>query len=236
MSPIKRKRQDEDEDGWMHISDMMSVLMMIFLFISVAYMFEVRRERDNMHNIAAAYHELQVQLYIDLQEEFKDDLNQWNAIIDKKDLSIRFQEPDVLFDAGSFKIKEDFITILNDFFPRYINLLSSPKYINNIEEIRIEGHTSTEWSTNVDEDTAYQLNMKLSQDRTREVLAYCLSLLKGSQKGWTKYRLTANGLSSSKIIYKENDSQEDKILSRRVEFKARTNTADVIDQILNQNE
>lgn len=225
------KGKGEEDGGWMHISDMMSVLMMIFLFISISYMIDVNKDRERMRNVAEAYNKLQSELYVDLSAEFKDDLSKWNAVIDRKDMSVRFQEPDVLFDVGASVIKQDFKYILDDFFPRYLNILMSEKYKDNIEEIRIEGHTSTEWSVNVNEDLAYIHNMKLSQDRTREVLVYCLSLLYGEQKEWTKYRLTSNGLSSSRVLMDKNGN-EDKLLSRRVEFKVRTNSVEVINKII----
>ena len=43
------------------------------------------------------YHEAQVALYEKLNEEFKEDLPKWQAIIDKETLSIQFFEPDILF-------------------------------------------------------------------------------------------------------------------------------------------
>ena len=228
-------KEEQEDGGWMHISDMMSTLMMIFLFIAVAYMLDVRKERDKMHDVAVAYNSLQNELYIDLSKEFKDDLKKWNAAIDRNDMSIRFKEPDVLFSVGSSDLKSEFKAILDSFFPRYINVLCSDKYRNNIEEIRIEGHTSTEWSANIGIDEAYIRNMELSQGRTREVLTYCLSMTAGDLKEWTKYRLTSNGLSSSKIIM-DSCGVENKVLSRRVEFKVRTNATEVIDKILRINE
>ena len=87
-----------------------------------------------------------------------------------------------------------------NFFPRYIRILSIPKYKENIEEIRIEGHTSSEWLNEIDSDRSYFKNMELSQDRTRSVLEYVLILVEGRQKEWCRTRITANGLSSSKLI------------------------------------
>lgn len=221
----------EDEGGWMHISDMMSVLMMIFLFISVVYMIDVKRSMDKMKNIAVNYNKLQNELYIDLSKEFKDDLTKWNAVIDKRDVAIRFKEPDVLFSVGSADLKNEFKAILDDFFPRYIKILTSDKYKESVEEIRIEGHTSTEWSVDVSEDVAYIMNMELSQSRTRNVLVYCLEKTNGDIKRWTRLKLTSNGLSSSRILLDEN-GVEDKIMSRRVEFKVRANADNIIDKIL----
>lgn len=220
---------EEKDNIWLHISDIMSVLMMIFLFISVSYMISVSREQERMKDIVNAYVSCQDSLYIELGAEFKDDFKKWNATLNREDLSIRFQEPDVLFQVGESYINDKFKIILNDFFPRYIQLLSSDKYRDNIEEIRIEGHTSSEWN-DITGDVAYINNMKLSQDRTREVLVYCLSITDKTIGDWAKSKLTANGLSSSKLII--SNGLEDKEKSRRVEFRVRTRAEKVVNDII----
>jgi outer membrane protein OmpA-like peptidoglycan-associated protein len=229
----------ESEDHWISMSDMMSGLMMVFLFISVSYMLNVSKEKDaatrakeQVQEIAVTYHKLQNELYADLLKEFREDLDDWNATIDKKMLSVRFEAPDVLFAQGSAEIRLQFKNILSDFFPRYIEILSSDRYKSDIEEIRIEGHTSSDWSFEVPPDESYFYNMELSQNRTRKVLEFVLrNSLEGSQKrDWVKERLTANGLSSSKLIFK--DGQEDRERSRRVEFRVRTNAEDRMIKIL----
>jgi outer membrane protein OmpA-like peptidoglycan-associated protein len=221
MPKIFRSKHTDGEH-WISISDMMSGLMMLFLFISVAYMIKILREKEQIKEIAVTYNRLQNDLYSDLFNEFRNDLPRWNAQIDRQTLSVRFQEPNVLFERGEYQIKPFFRDVLNDFFPRYIAILTSPKYKEDIEEIRIEGHTSSEWRTDVPPDTAYLLNMKLSQDRTRSVLEHVLSLPQvAHDKEWLRRYLTANGLSSSKLIIP--GGFEDKVASRRVEFRVRTN-------------
>ncbi len=112
--------------------------------------------------------------------------------------------------------------VLKDFFPRYVRILKIPKYKDDIEEIRIEGHTSSEWRFDVPRDSAYLLNMRLSQDRTRSVLEYVVELPEvADDKEWLRGFVTANGLSSSKLILRKDE--EDKAASRRVEFRVRTN-------------
>ena len=63
--------------------------------------------------------------------------------------------------------------------------------------------------------------MNLSQARTRAVLDYSLNIprIKKSSKWMIKY-LSANGMSSSKIILDEN-GKEDKKRSKRVDFKVK---------------
>ena len=73
--------------------------------------------------------------------------------------------------------------------------------------------------------------MKLSQDRTRSVLEYVMSLPQVSnQREWLKNYLTANGLSSSKLIM--TNGVEDKEKSRRVEFRVKTNSEKRIVKII----
>jgi outer membrane protein OmpA-like peptidoglycan-associated protein len=223
---------EEEGEHWLSVSDMMSGLMVIFLFIAITYMMQVSEDRNQLVEIAVTYEKTKVAIYQELQEEFKDDLKKWNAEIDKESLSIRFQEPDVLFDVGEAKVKNKFKVMLDDFFPRYIKRLK--KYQSDIEEIRIEGHTSSEWSSKMtldENEQAYFLNMALSQNRTRATLEYCLMLPDVlSERSWIKHILTANGLSSSKPILV--NGIEDTVRSRRVEFKVKTNSETQILKIL----
>lgn len=223
------------EDHWISVSDLMAGLMIIFLFISVSYMMQVNKEKTQIKEVAVTYSRLQSNLYDDLFNEFKNDLVKWNAEIDKDTLSIRFKEPDVLFERGKSNLKVEFVEILKDFFPRYISILENKKYKDDIEEIRIEGHTSSEGLTKYQtEQQAYLYNMKLSQDRTRSVLEFILSLNASKPYddiSWLRLHLTANGLSSSKIIVNDKGI-EDKKRSRRVEFRVKTNAQKRILEIL----
>lgn len=147
----------------------------------------------------------------------------WRASIDTT-LCIRFQEPDMLFCEGDSLLKPKFKEVLDDFYPRYIAVLSRPQYKDNIEEIRIEGHTNS--------NSGYLYNMKLSQARTRIVLGYCLGLMSQEQILWARSLITANGLSYSRPILV--NGVEDKQLSRRVEFRVRTNAEKHLEEIANK--
>ena len=226
---------EENEEQWISISDVMAVTMMIFMFLTVIFMVTVQADKENIEEIAVTYNRLQNSLYNDLKREFKDDLPKWSAEINRETLSITFREPEVLFEQAEAVLKEKFQNILIDFFPRYVKILTSQKYKTDIEEVRIEGHTSSEWATLTDSKTAYFNNMALSQQRTRAVLEYVLNLNTVSQDfRWLKERLTANGLSSSKPVLEEG--RENKEKSRRVEFRVRTNAEKRIVQILNRKE
>jgi outer membrane protein OmpA-like peptidoglycan-associated protein len=220
------------ETHWIPLSDLMTGLMVIFLLIAVMYMMRVEADTDRIKEVAIAYSETKDSLYNDLQTEFQNDLPKWKAQLIKEDLSIRFTEPEVLFDQGRSELKPEFQSILNDFFPRYARILTSDKYRKSISEIRIEGHTSSDWTQITTPADAYFHNMELSQARTRSALLYCLSLpTVANDREWLTQHLTANGLSSSHLVLNP-DGSEDKARSRRVEFRVRTDAETRIAKIL----
>ncbi|EGQ2049790.1 OmpA family protein, partial [Escherichia coli] len=92
LSPKK-----QDNEHWVSMSDLMAGLMMVFMFISVAYMHYVRIEKERIKEVAVAYENAQLQLYNALDIEFAKDLQDWDAEIDKQTLEVRFKSPDVLF-------------------------------------------------------------------------------------------------------------------------------------------
>ena len=124
---ILTTREQDTEEHWISISDMMAGLMVIFLFIAISYMLHAKRETDKIKAIAVAYIQLQLDLYDELKAEFKDDLKEWNADLDDETLSIRFKEPEVLFEPGSAEVRPLFKKILDNFFPRYIGILRDSK-------------------------------------------------------------------------------------------------------------
>lgn len=211
--------------------DLMASLLMVFVLCLIGTMLQLQEEFDDKSNVAERYKELQSQIYIDLQEEFKDDLKDWGAEIDKEQLIFRFTEPDILFQVGKSEVKQEFRDILKSFFPRYIKVLNSEAYKNHIEEIRVEGHTSSEGQSYMTDEQAYFYNMKLSQDRTRSVLEFVLEQLNENVYQWTKLRATANGLSSVKPIA-ENDTEANRKLNRRVEFRIKTDAEKQIREML----
>jgi outer membrane protein OmpA-like peptidoglycan-associated protein len=222
-----------EESHWIPLSDLMTGLMVIFLLIAVSYMMQVEADAARIKQIAVAYSDIKDALFEDLQKEFKADLPKWKAQLLKNDLAIRFSEPEVLFDTGSSQLKPEFQAILQDFFPRYVHILTLPKYRAAISEVRIEGHTSSDWKNGAaSADEAYFLNMELSQARTRSTLAYVLNLAAvRDQVAWLRKFVTANGLSSSRLIL-DDKAAEDVARSRRVEFRVRTDAETRIARIL----
>lgn len=190
---------------------------------------ELAQRNAQMTEIAVTWQAREAEIYQALVAEFEDDLPRWNAEIEKETLLIRFNAPEVLFEAGDDTIRPGFAAMLSDFFPRYAAVLTPFRDV--LEEIRIEGHTSSEWS-GATPRRAYIENMRLSQDRTRMVLDFVLGLVAVAEdRGWLQGLMTANGLSSSRLVLGEGD-REDADRSRRVEFRIRTTARGQIVRIL----
>lgn len=202
------------DEQWAPMSDLMAALMLIFMFVAIIFVRTVVDEQavqgeecENMFQILAT--------------EFGEDFEEWDVQL-LKDLTIRFRNPEILFAQGEDTIQPRFREILRDFVPRYINILKSDRYRREVREIRIEGHTSSEWTGNHSAIEAYFNNMELSQSRTRAILQLVLQLPVSSENSeWLRPLITANGLSSSKLILDRNGN-EDRRRSRRVEFRLMT--------------
>jgi outer membrane protein OmpA-like peptidoglycan-associated protein len=225
MQPQQEEAQQEEH--WLSISDLMTALMMIFLFISIVYMQSAQIEKEKIKEIAVSYQENQVNLYQNLMQEFEEDLPKWQAFINPDTLAFEFQAPEVLFDRGDIRLNPLFQDILSDFFPRYLKVIKPFKA--SINEIRIEGHTSSLWGSTTDDTQAYFHNMRLSQGRTRSVLAFIFPLV-SEEKSWIKHHMAAVGFSSAKVIVTNGHENYQK--SRRVSFRIITNAHTQIKKIL----
>ncbi len=237
-TPSKSKTLIDENPFSLSLGDLMAGLLLIFVLLLSFVMLNLTEEtsrideiNEKLLEIFTEYVKKRENLYTDLKNEFEEDLPKWNAVLDKEKLSVRFREPNVLFAQGEAEVQFAFKEILDNFFPRYIKILKRPEYTNDIAEIRIEGHTSSEWSEIVSQQDAYILNMELSQDRTRSVLQYVLQIpVIRSNRKWIQQHLTANGLSSSKLIANPDGTQNRKE-SRRVEFRVRTNAEKQLEKI-----
>jgi outer membrane protein OmpA-like peptidoglycan-associated protein len=220
---------------WIPLADLMTVLMVIFLFLAISYMDAINKKQDEYKEVLLKYDRAKTDLFNELKDAFSQDAPKWNLELNK-DLSIKFTNPQVLFAEGSSDIKPEFKTILDKFLPRYLDVVTQDKYRNSIAEIRIEGHTNTK-PINKTTDP-YIDNMELSQNRARNVLAHLrahpyFTGLESGKQSRLQYWLTANGLSFGRTV----DSLDslsflsgkavDNDKSRRVEFRIVT-TSDVV--------
>lgn len=224
---------------WMSVSDLMTGLMILFLFVAVAYMIQVQ---DNQ-SVLTDYVETKQHLHEKLVNEFKGDTAKWKMVVGK-DLSMKFKEPEVLFKLGSGDIQPKFAEILDEFIPRYLNILLTDTLRERIQEIRIEGHTDDLRMVKYGKDP-YLSNVLLSQERAYNVLKYIREMpsfenYSPEDRKLLDYWFTANGLSYGKAL----DANEyyaalsgdsiDKAKSRRVEFRIVTTGEEVLENFVNR--
>jgi len=211
---------------WISISDMMSGLMLIFLFIAISFMVKIESEKQEMKDVVLEYRDTKVNLNEALYSEFENDFQDWNASI-TKDNSIVFASPDVLFEVSKSKLKNEFKIILEHFFSRYIKILTSEEYKDEIQELRVEGHTSDTWQNATSKKEIYLKNMQLSQSRAYAVLSYCYALEDetiNENRLWLEQHFRANGMAFSKLREQEE--------ARRVEFTIQMKSEEKVYKIL----
>lgn len=143
--PAPAVLSSQQEAQWISLSDLMTGLMMLFMLIAIAFMLKVQADEARRKHEAEQHRQIRQELYRDLNAAFKDRLPEWSAVL-TQDLILSFQGPEVLFDLGKADLKFRFRQILQDFFLPYVQIITSPKYKASIQEIRIEGHTSSDWN------------------------------------------------------------------------------------------
>lgn len=235
-------KSNSNESNWISFSDIMTGLMVIFMFIAISYLVEAQKNQQERDIIFEEFKATKEQLYAELEKEFKDDFKDWEVELDK-DLSIKFTNPDVLFPSGKSEITPNFANILNDFLPRYFDILLQLKYKDKIAEIRIEGHTDMVPVSN--SDIPYIGNLELSQQRSTSVMKYLISSdyyksLEENRRWWLLFNLTANGLSygrtvdSNKKFTYISKNKVNNEFSRRVEFRIITSSENLVERVLEE--
>lgn len=225
---------------WLSVSDLMTGLMVIFLFVAIAYISRVQKSQS----VLTDYIETKEKLHDKLVNEFEGDTLKWQMSIGK-DLTMKFKEPTVLFASGSSALTPRFKEILDEFLPRYFNILLNDSLRKNIQEIRIEGHTDDVPMPSYHIDP-YIANAMLSQERALSVVKYFRTMpvfesYTDAQKQLLEYWFTANGLSFGRALDDEGNyiiasgKPINRDLSRRVEFRIVTSGDDILENFVKQN-
>ncbi len=224
---------------WMSVSDLMTGLMVIFLFVAISY---IRKVQENQ-NVLVDYVETKNRLHDKLVNEFEGDTAKWQMTIGR-DLSMKFNNPEVLFASGKADLTVEFKDILDEFLPKYFSILLNDSLRSSIKEIRIEGHADDNPIESLHRDS-YIANAMLSQERALSVLEYFREMevfrtYDESERRLLEFWFTANGLSFGKSLdangeYTIKSGREiDKQLSRRVEIRIVTSGDDVLIDFVKQ--
>ena len=216
----------------------MTALMFIFLLIVVSIFSIIQQQKVETKVALEEYNEVLDDLYKDLNDAFSKKNEEWGVRV-LKDLTIKFENPDILFDKDSAVIKKEFRDILDEFIPTYLSIIKKGKYEGKIKEVKVEGHTAAESAVH----NTYIETIELSQKRARKILKYILDhqyfkdLTKEERDGF-RFLLGAYGFGYGRAIDKNGDfvyitKNEISPNSRRIEFKIVVKSDNVIKRLQN---
>lgn len=154
---MKRCNSTGDQEGnpfWLSISDLMSVLMLIFIFFTAAALVQLSENTVQSKIFAMLIEELkQVNIEVEINPE-----HGTISIADK-----------ILFNTNESELKDEGREFLGKFLPILVNVLFHSEEISSeIVSVDIEGYTSQ----NFQDVTFRQKMMTLSLDRAENVWAY----------------------------------------------------------------
>jgi flagellar motor protein MotB len=130
--------------------------------------------------------------------------------------------PDQLmtFKTNEYELKPEGEAFLRSRAPVLARVLCDDRYRGSLENVIVEGHSDSAPYRGASLEESQQLNLKLSQDRSMEVVKKTLLYLQGSPKerGCLLEKLSATGRG-------EQDLETTADKSRRVVFKIRVNSS-----------
>ena len=220
----------QNDSNWISIADMMTALMIIFMFIAINYIMQI-----------IEYKFIEEDIYNALKAEFSKELVEGKIELGP-DGTIRFKTDNSnLFESNQYYLTKEFKEYLTAFMPRYWEIINSKKYLDYIKEIRIEGHSDTD-PPNTGEDS-YLYNLKLSSRRANQVLEFIRerpSYVNATpkEKARMDFLFTSIGFSYARALNDQNQYvhlDTNKVvnnqLSRRVEFRIITSNEKLIEKI-----
>lgn len=215
----KTRTKIADVSYWRSYSDMMAAMLLMFILIMVLVLAVNSDQAEALRQQEAelqSFLGIKPQIISELKEEFP------NVEIDPNTGDIQFKS-DILFDYNKSDIKPEGATFLENFIPKYLDILFG-KHEKDVAEIIIEGHT--------DKSGGYSYNLQLSQERALSVANFIIgdnSHLAGKYTDTLRGVITVTGKSYSKPVNVLGIYSPTK--SRRVELKFRLKDDEAIRKI-----
>jgi len=214
------KRRKNSFNPWVSYSDLYSALLLTFILICVIFllkdMMEMKNKAQELEKIAGIKKSIIEELiksFKDLQIEFTMDTNTGSIILSN----------DILFAFNDDKLTDKGKEILKTAIPKYIEIILSPKNIDNISSILIEGNT--------DPVGDYLYNIDLSTRRSFSVLSYLKTIeyiIPYNNKFWEK--VICGGRGYSNPIF-NIDKSINNAKSRRVEIMFNLKDQEMIEKL-----
>ncbi len=141
---MRRSGENPETSVWISTTDLMSGLLVIFLFLSILMTQETDKAKEkleiaqnkihtvtNQANLAEENIRKAINKNFDFNDQIKYELNK-NGLA-----SARFPDASGTFKEGSYVLTEKFKKELNYFLPRYLKAISESDHQQYVKEIRI---------------------------------------------------------------------------------------------------
>jgi chemotaxis protein MotB len=214
------RKKGEHTDYWLSYADLMTGMLMVFVLLFCFVMISLKQTEAKIKPTPTptptpkmSHVELKKAIIQEIAAELKKHNIQVEQDINTGDINIA---SDGIFSSGKSDLSEKGKSYLKQFAPDYFGILNKPKYIGEISEILIEGHTDL-----VGNDIS---NMKLSQDRAQAAYEYIFGpLKKQTNKDFyskTVYKVSTAGYGYHKASLIKTSKKDDPRL-RRISFRFR---------------
>jgi flagellar motor protein MotB len=195
------------------LTDLMTSLMVIFILLLLVF----------INNEAAVNASITDALLAELKRQLPaQGFHPGQIALDPKDrYSIVITVPNDLltFDLNKHTLRPEGEDFLRTRIPTLAGILCDPNYRNAIESVVVEGHSDATPYRGATLEESQNQNLKLSQDRSMEVVSKSLQFLmeQPGQRACMLEKISASGRG-------EQDLEETADRSRRVVFKIRVNS------------
>ncbi|WP_339215698.1 OmpA family protein [Ornithinibacillus sp. FSL M8-0202] len=214
------KRENDEGQFWPSFTDVLTIILLCFILIFIVMMVIKSLQIEEMKRTIDQIMGVRVHLVNELKAEFNDSTT--GITVDDKTGAILF-DTDILFEFDRADLKPESYQFLDEFVPKYLDVLLESGYEDYVAEIIIEGHT--------DRSGGYLYNLELAQDRAFSVASYILGEefpYKNIQEH-LEQKLTVNSKSYSDYRTDENGEYNAEE-SRRVEFKFRLKDEEILNR------
>src|SRR5450432_4172860 len=171
------------------LTDLMTSLMVIFILLLVVFVNRTAGKDPAMTDalLKRLLHDMRPQGFN--EKTIRPDPRDRNAIL--------VIVPDRLmnFETGKSTLRPEGEQFLKKYIPDFAAVLCSDQFRSSIESIVVEGHTDTHPYAGSTAEESQNLNLKLSQDRSMEVVKNALANLSGAEakRGCFLEKLSASG-------------------------------------------
>jgi len=234
-----KKRGSKDNFVWTSYSDLSTGVMLSFVLLLFVFIFWFNKKKEELDDFKTIAKKAELvdesvktnrrlnQAFASISAHIKEHGNDrcqganFQSVAKSNALRIQFEKGTSWFKSGKAKLSSHGTRCLEYFLPYFLQKIyqKDKDLEGKVSSIIIEGHTnSVPFAGSTD---SFFDNLALSQERALETVKFMMGSAReeGNSEliSWIKKKVSANGRGFADLILK--DGVEDKVASKRVEFK-----------------